>query len=73
MNIIEEQKKNGEINTDVTASIKTPPVPPSAKKEYSKPTMVFLSQTEIEGAKTHAHQVETGAPPYTLAGFNGPS
>ena len=71
MNIIEEQKKNGETNTDVTANMETPPVPPSAKKVYSKPKMVFLSQTDIKGSKTILVG-ETGATPYTSA-MIGPS
>ena len=72
MNIIEEQKKNGETNTDVTANMETPPVPPSAKKVYSKPTLVVLSQNQGTGGKPSIYASEQTPAP----GFNrttGPS
>jgi hypothetical protein len=49
MNIIEEQNMNGETNPDVTGNIETHPVPPSAKKVYSKPTLVILSTIASHG------------------------
>ena len=51
MNNIEEQIKSGEHNTDDTGNSEAPNVVPSAKKVYSKPMLVVLSQKHATGAK----------------------
>ena len=63
MNIIEEQNMKEETNPDVTGNIDAPTRAPSAKKVYSKPTLVVLSQTDTYGTKIHSAP-ETSSPPY---------
>jgi hypothetical protein len=71
MTILEEQINSGEHNHDVTGKMETHPVPPTAKKVYSKPTLVVLTQTDIDGGKFN-NQGESGLPPYGPAS-SGPS
>jgi hypothetical protein len=52
MNIIEEQNFNGDTNPGGTVNIETHPVPPSAKKVYSKPTLHVISSIHTEGKPT---------------------
>ena len=50
MNIIEEQNKIGGTNPDVTCNTQMPTTKPSAKKVYSKPTLVVLhTPTSTQG------------------------
>jgi hypothetical protein len=51
MNIIEEQTMNDENNPDVTGNMDAPTRAPSAKKVYSKPTLVVLSQSHATNNK----------------------
>jgi hypothetical protein len=45
MNIIEEQTMNDETNPRISGNMDAGPSAPSAKKVYSKPTLVVLSQS----------------------------
>jgi hypothetical protein len=54
MNITEEQNMNGETNRPIKYNSEAPNVVPSAKKVYSKPTLVILSSTASQGAKRPA-------------------
>ena len=67
INILEEQFKSGEHNTDVTGNMETHPVPPSAKKVYSKPTLVVLSSNCAAG-KAVPFQIEAPTPGATNVG-----
>jgi hypothetical protein len=51
MNITEEQNMNGETNPPLKSNSEPPNDVPSAKKVYSKPTLVILSSTAPQGAK----------------------
>ena len=61
MSIMEEQNMNGEHNTDVTGNMDAPTRAPSAKKVYSKPTLVVLSQNEGTQGKIFPRQNEATA------------
>jgi hypothetical protein len=62
MNIIEEQNMNGENNPDVTANMDAPSHAPSAKKVYSKPMLVVLSQNDVRNSKQARITPESPAP-----------
>ena len=49
MNITEEQNMNGETNRPIKYNSEAPNVVPSAKKVYSKPTLVVLEYPNTEG------------------------
>ena len=61
MTILEEQINSGEHNHDVTGKMETHPVPPTAKKVYSKPTLVVLSQND--GTRNKPNTVTNEATP----------
>jgi hypothetical protein len=60
MNNIEEQTMNDENNPDVTGNMDAGPSAPSAKKVYSKPTLVVLSQSHATSAKPNPGAEVTG-------------
>ena len=59
MNILEEQNMNGETNRPLKANSEAPNVVPSAKKVYSKPTLVILSPNASQGTNKNLYQSET--------------
>jgi hypothetical protein len=74
MNIIEEQNVNGGTNPDVTGNMESHPVPPSAKKVYSKPTLVVLNQNDGTRNKQSNRPVEQTPAPFPFTSqFFGPS
>ena len=62
MNIIEEQNKNDEPNPDVTGNMDAPKGAPSAKKVYSKPTLVVIS-SNVAAGKGHPNLSEASITP----------
>jgi hypothetical protein len=52
MSIMEEQNKNDEHHADLAGNMDAPTISTSAKKVYSKPTLVVLSQSHATGAKS---------------------
>ncbi len=62
MNNIEEQTMNDENNPDVTGNMDAPTRAPSAKKVYSKPTLVVLSQSHATTGKLAVGR--EGSPPF---------
>jgi hypothetical protein len=52
MNIIEEQTMNDETNPRISGNMDAGPSAPSAKKVYSKPTLVVLSQSNATSGKS---------------------
>ena len=67
MNVIEEQIKSGEHNTDDTGNTPPPTISTSAKKVYSKPTLVVLSSNCAAG-KAVPFQTEAPTPGATNVG-----
>jgi hypothetical protein len=53
MNIIEEQTMNDDTNPRISGNMDAGPGAPSAKKVYSKPTLVVLSQRHNTNSKTN--------------------
>jgi hypothetical protein len=51
MNIIEEQTMNDDTNPRISGNMDAGPSAPSAKKVYSKPTLVVLSQSHATNNK----------------------
>ena len=51
MNIIEEQTMSDDTNPRISGNMDAGPSAPSAKKVYSKPTLVVLSQSHATSAK----------------------
>ena len=69
MNIIEEQNMTDEPNPDVTGNMDVPADVPSAKKVYSKPTLVVLTHiNNSRSGKTHHHPSEDIRPQGTSVG-----
>ena len=62
MSIMEEQNMNGEHNTDDTGNMDAPTRAPSAKKVYSKPMLVVLSQNDVRNSKQARITPESPAP-----------
>jgi hypothetical protein len=60
VNNIEEQTMNDENNPDVTGNMDAGPSAPSAKKVYSKPTLVVLSQSHATSGKPNPGAEVTG-------------
>ncbi len=63
MNNIEEQNMNDETNPRISGNMDAGPSAPSAKKVYSKPTLVVLSQSHATSAKASNSPLETTIPP----------
>ena len=60
MNIIEEQTMNDDTNPRISGNMDAGPSAPSAKKVYSKPTLVVLSQSHAtSGGKTSQQPTES--------------
>ena len=71
MNIIEEQNMIDETKQPLKANTEATNVPPSAKKVYSKPTLVVLSQKHDTNNKAIPRQTEGARPPSLFV--SGPS
>jgi hypothetical protein len=62
MNIIEEQTMNDDTNPRISGNMDAGPSAPSAKKVYSKPTLVVLSQSHATTGKLAVGR--EGSPPF---------
>jgi hypothetical protein len=60
MNIIEEQTMNDDTNPRISGNMDAGPSAPSAKKVYSKPTLVVLSQSHATSGKPNPGAEVTG-------------
>jgi hypothetical protein len=60
MNIIEEQTMNDETNPRISGNMDAGPSAPSAKKVYSKPTLVVLFQTHATSNMQSTYTKEVG-------------
>jgi hypothetical protein len=58
MNIIEEHTLNVVTNPRISGNMDAGPSAPSAKKVYSKPTLVVLSQSHATNNKTFMAPIE---------------
>ena len=61
MNIIEEQNKIDQSNPDLKGNMDASTKSSSAKKVYSKPTLIILTSNKVGGNKTHVTSRELGS------------
>ena len=74
MSIIEEHNISGEHNAEFTSNMQAPSSGPSAKKVYSKPTLVVLRRSNTAGKPfSTTEHTNHGGTPTTGAPVNFPS